>query len=261
MQPVLNTVTIRVTDGGIARLECHNSLPDTASVAREYARAGYPDRYVVFSDQRTSVSEEKRKTRTKDNGVFMSLILRPSLFTSEATLIGHLATVAFVSALEEYTSGELGIGWVNEVFCDGTRIGNVTVEGRFDGGFKYEYIIISFRATLDEEHFPPRLTDMIKKVFESENTSISMIIAKTVLNKFFQLFANIKNAQKYMTVYANKFIQRSHTVKYIEDGKKKSGKILGINPENGALVIDNKRQGIVNLGAKHRIVVPTRRKK
>ncbi|MBQ1260780.1 MAG: hypothetical protein IIX96_02080, partial [Clostridia bacterium] len=136
------------------------------------------------------------------------------------------------------------------------KIGSVSVEGRFDGAFKYEYILINFSATLHEEHFPPRLTDMIKKVFESENTSISMIIAKTVLNKFFQLYSGIKNTQKYMTVYANKFIQRSHTVKYIEDGKKKTGKILGINPENGALVVDNKRQGIVNLGAKHKIVVP-----
>jgi hypothetical protein len=41
---------MRASDGSVVKLECHNALPSTAKLAREYAKRGYPDRYVVFAE-------------------------------------------------------------------------------------------------------------------------------------------------------------------------------------------------------------------
>lgn len=238
-----NVVTMRTPDGGIARLECHNSLPSTAALAKEYAIAGYPDRYVVFSEQLEYTKENAKHKLSvhRKSGVYLSLILRPSIYTSQARLIPHMATVAFVKALEEHTSKELGIGWIGDVFCSGKKIGGVTLEGKFNSDYGFEYIIVSFAVELDGQNFPPRLADMIRKVFESENNSISMIVAKNVLEKFFPLFEDIKNTAKFMDTYNAKFIQRSQKIKYTADGKRRNGRVLNVDTADGSLIVEENK--------------------
>ena len=244
MEYTANTiVTIRVPDGGIARLECHDSLPSTSVLAKEYARAGYPDRYVVFTDKLEYTCEGKKQKQIlcKRDGVYLSCILRPSIYTSQASLLAHMATVAFVKALEEHTSNELGIGWISDVFCQGKKIGGVTLEGKVNSDFGFEYIIVNFAIDLDSEVFPPRLTDMIRKVFESENASVPMIIAKNVLEKFFPLFEDLKTPSKFMDIYNSKFIQRNQKIRYTADGKRRNGRILNVNTADGSLIVEEKK--------------------
>ena len=42
--------TMRASDGSVVKLECHDALPSTSHLARQYAKIGYPDRYVVFAE-------------------------------------------------------------------------------------------------------------------------------------------------------------------------------------------------------------------
>ena len=241
--PASNIITIRVHDGGIARLECHKSLPSTTLLAKEYAKAGYPDRYVVFSERLEYVSENAKHKPVlhKRDGLYLSCILRPPIYTSQAGLLAHLATVALIRALEEHTTSELGIGWISDIFCKGKKIGGVTLEGKVNNDFGFEYIIVNFAIDLSDETFPPRLTDMIRKVFESENTSVSMIIAKNVLDKFFSLFDDIKAPAKFMEFYNGRFIQRNQKIKYSANGKHRKGRILNVDTSNGSLIVEEKK--------------------
>ena len=208
--------SFRVSDGNTVRLECRSNITSTVDIAREYARAGYPDRYVIFAEREGDMGD----------GLYLSCILRPSIFPAQAGLIGPLAAVAFATALEEHTSKKLGIGWVSDIYCDGIKVGGCSVEGKLDNFTSYEYMIISFAVRLDEKIFPPRLTDMIRTVFEADNTSVAMIIAKTVLNKFFTLYRDLKSPEKHMDVYRTKFALIGKRIKYLSDGKKKSAKVV-----------------------------------
>lgn len=250
--------TVRMSDGSVVKLECHDSLPSTAHLAREYARMGYPDRYVVFSEKQTRQDSDGRSRGSVERGIFMSCILRPSIFPSQAGLLSSLSAVAMVSALEEHTTRNIGIGWVSKIYCDGKMIGDVTIEGKLDSFASYEFLIVTFSAVLGEEEFPPRLTDLIRKVFESENTSISMIIAKNILDKFFPLYANIKNNTKFMDTYRKKFILRGHRVRYQSGGRRQSCKVLGVDQENGTLMVENSEKKIVYISTPNSVTVPKR---
>ena len=135
-----SVITARVSDGSIIKLECHDALPSTARLAKEYARLGYPDRYVVFSEGRKRLDADEKNFGETERGVFMSCILRPSIFPSQAALINSLSTVALATALEEHTTKNIGIGWVSKVYCDGKPFGEVSVEGKLDNFTTYEYI-------------------------------------------------------------------------------------------------------------------------
>lgn len=234
-------VTYREADGGIINFEAHTSLKSTLELARYYAtEKNFPDRYVVYSDRlrraKTSNSEVELET---ESGIFMSCILRPSIFPSQAAFLNAMSAAATVAALEEHTDADIGIGWVSDIYCDGVKIGGISIEGKLDNFTTYEYIIVTFTLKTTKENFPPRLTDMIRKVFESENTSVNMIIARNILSKFFKLYANLKTPSKFMSEYTHKFALRGKKVKYFRDDKWHSHRVLGVDANTGALIIDN----------------------
>ena len=238
-------VTYREADGSIINFEAHSSLKSPLELARYYAtEKNYPDRYIVFTDRlsKSKITAKRDIESEAEYGIFMSCILRPSIFPSQAALLSALSTAAMVSALEEHTSKKMGLGWVSDVYCDGVKIGSVSLEGKLDNFTTYEYIIISFNAKLSKENFPPTLADMVKKVFESENTSVNMIIARNILTKFFKLYQNLKTPQKFMSEYTQRFSLRGKKVKFFRDEKWKAHKVLGIDSKTGELIIDNGRE-------------------
>ena len=252
-------VIMRTKDGKILHLECHDSLPSTHALARTYARAGYADGYVVFSEKQTEYNSVGQKITdgSAEHGVYLSCILRQSIFASQVGFLGALSTVAFITALEEQTDKHLGIGWVSDIFCEGERIGTIATEGKLDASTAYEYIIISFTVKITEEYFPPRLSDMIKRVFESENTSMPLIIAKNILSKFFAVYPKrLKAPEKLMDNYKRKFILAGVNTKYFEDGKKKRCKILGIDGADGRLIIETKDGTIKHISGNRNIIIP-----
>lgn len=235
-------VTYREADGSIINFEAHSSLKSPLELARYYAtEKKYPDRYVVFTERLTK-SKITAKTNVEaeaEHGIFMSCILRPSIFPSQASLLSAMSTAALASGLEDHTTKEIGIGWVSDVYCDKVKIGSVSLEGKLDNFTSYEYIIISFNVKISKDNFPPRLNDMVRKVFESENTSVNMIIARNILSHFFKFYQNLKTPQKFMSAYTDRFAFRGKKVKYYRDEKWKSHKVLGVDSRLGELIIDN----------------------
>ena len=252
---------MRTSDGKILHLECYEQLPSTHDLARKYARLGFGDGYVIFSEKQTAYNSlgKALPEGESESGVYLSCILRPSIFPSQAGFLGPLSAVALYSALEEQTEKELGIGWVSDIFCEGRKIGMTAMEGKFDSVGTYEYIIISFFVQLCDDDFPPRLSDLIKKVFESENTSLSLIVAKKILAKFFELYPRrIKSPEKFMEVYKRTFILAGLNTKYIEGAKKKRCKIIGVNPSDGRLIVENSKGDIINISGAKNIIIPDR---
>ncbi len=248
--------TMRATDGSVIKLECHDALTSTSRLAKQYAKLGYPDRYVVFAEGKKKLDADGKYRGDIEHGVYMSCILRPSIFPSQAALISALSAVAMSTALEEHTTHSIGIGWVSKIYCDGRFIGEVTIEGKLDNFTSYEYIVVTFSATLNNEDFPPRLTDLIRKVFESDNSSVYVIIAKTILNKFFPLYSNIKNHTKFMDIYRQKFIMRGKKVRYASSEGKQTCKILGVDPNNCSLMVEDSHKKIINIYTPNKVTVP-----
>ena len=236
-------INYREADGSIINFEAHSSLKSPTDLARYYAtEKNYPDRYVVFTDKltRSKVTASNKKVEAEsEHGIFMSCILRPSIFPSQATLLSAMSTAALASALQTHTEKPIGIGWVSDIYCDGVKIGSASIEGKLDDFTTYEYILVSFNVRISKENFPPRLEDMVKKVCQSQNTSVKMIIARTVLSHFFKFYQNLRTPQKFMDVYNDKFALRGKRVKFLRGEKWKSYKVLGIDNKMGQLILDN----------------------
>lgn len=260
MQNEATMMTFRASDGNTVKLEYHRSLPSASDLAKEYARRGYPDRYVVFAEKQTGASavDGSVSDNNPESGLYLSCILRPSIFPSQAGALGALSAVAFALALEEHTMQKIGIGWVSDIYCADKKIGYTSVEGKLDDYTSYEYLIVNFAVKLDPKRFTPRLTDMLRRVFEEENLSIHAIMAKTVLNRFFAIYREIKNPAKHLNSYASKSVLIDKKIKYIENGKKKTVKVVGINKTNLALTVETRDGRTIDVTSPSAIILPSR---
>ncbi len=252
-----NISTYRESDGSVITFESHTSLRSTADVARRYAKDGFPDRYVVFTDRKNKVKASKKNLELETEcGLFMSCILRPSIFPSQASLLNAMSAAAMAAALEEHTVKKIGIGWVSDIYCEGIKIGKVSIEGKLDDYTAYEYIIVSFECKISKENFPYKLDDMIRTVFDDINTSVNMHIARNILSKFFKMYANLKTPTKFMSEYTQRFALRGIKVKYKSGEKWKTHKVLSVDSKTGSLIIDNGKKPNIHVISPAMIITP-----
>lgn len=254
------TIDVKLYDGSFARLECHDTLYSTSELAKRYAREGYPDRYCIFAERIPFISSGE-KTMEYQSGIFLSIILRPALFSSQASFIAPLTAVALATALEEHTTSKPGIGWLSDIFSDGQRIGGCTIEGRLNSYSSFEYLIINISVKTDEKNFPSRMSDLIRKVFIEENASLNQIIAKTILARFFLVYRDLKEPKKHIEKYIEKSVLFGKKIKYIKDGKKHPCKVVAINPESCALIVEDARGNEIAISSPTQIVIPNTLKK
>ena len=260
MHSQVKTITFRASDGNTVKIEQHESLPSAASLAKEYALAGYPDRYAVFTEKQTEVSSTGDLLVNKDAefGLYISCILRPSIFRSQAGCLGPLSALALANAMEEHIMRDIGIAWISDIYCDDTKIGSTCVEGRPDNFTSYEYLIVSFAIKLDEKKFQPRLTDRVRRVFVEENQSISMIMAKTVLNNFFAICKDIKAPDKHINNYIERSVLTNKKIKYLENGRKRKAKVVGINKETLSLTVELRDGKTFDIASRSAVIIPTK---
>lgn len=251
-------VNVRLFDGTSIKLECRDRLPSTTQLAKEYANLGYPDRYAIFTELQSlsPITKTKLQENEYEEGVFLSCILRPSFFPSQMGLIGPLSAVALVTALDEHSSEKSEISWVSDVYSNGSHIGGVAIEGKLDSFSSYEYMIISFAIKWDKKKFVPRMTDMIKQVFEKENFSIPMIIAKEILQKFSIVYASLRNPKKYMDIYKKRFALYDQNIKYVVGDRRETVRVIGIDEETCALFIEKKDKERVTVNAPSGVIIP-----
>ncbi len=252
------TITYREADGNMITFEYHTSLRSTADVARRYAKEGYPDRYVVFTNKKNKVKTTRKKELEleTERGLYMSCILRPPLFPSQAAFLPFISALAMATALPEHTNRSIGIGWISDIYCDGMKIGKASIEGKLDNFTTYEYIIINFECKISKDNFPYKLNDMIQTVFDSANDSVNMHIARNILSKFFKLYANVKSPDKFMSEYTRRFVMRGLRVKYRIGDKWKAHKVLSVDSKSGALIIDAGKNPDIHVTSPALIVNP-----
>ena len=252
--------TVKVGNGTTVKIEYRDFASSTASLAKEYAIQGYPDKYAIFTEhQATSdITGTKLREGTLEHGIFISLILRPSFFLSQAASLGTMSIVALTQSLETYTTKNLGIGWVTDVFCDGLKIGGTQIEGKLKDFNSYDYIIVTFAAKIDEKNFPPRLKDSVKLIFEKDNSSLGMMMAKTILDKFFIAYSNINSTENIKKYYVNKFAMANLRIKYIDGNKRRNATILGVDKESLSLLVSTRHHSEIAVSKPSAVIIPGR---
>ena len=130
-----------------------------------------------------------------NTGIYMTLILKPDLTTTDATLVTTAAAVAVCLAIEKMTEKKPKIKWVNDIYLDGYKIAGILTEAvtNFENGTIDTILLgigLNFKTPI--AGFPSELEFIAASLFSEEQTEITRnhLIAE-IMNEFHQIYQDI----------------------------------------------------------------------
>ncbi|MCQ2413170.1 MAG: biotin--[acetyl-CoA-carboxylase] ligase [Clostridia bacterium] len=144
----------------IQNVFCFSETDSTNRQAKLYAEE-HPGACALFvADSQTA--GRGRRGHTFDSaagvGIYMSLLLCPTLPPERAIRLTTSAAVAVCKTVEKLTGAKTQIKWVNDVYLNGKKAVGILTEGAFDletGAFRYA--VIGIGINVKDREFPAEI--------------------------------------------------------------------------------------------------------
>ena len=144
---------------------------------------------------------------SSENGLYMSLILRPSIRASECVNITVVGAVAVLLAIEECSGQDCQIKWVNDIYIREKKCCGILTEAALDfesGGVQYAVIGIGVNLCPPKEGFDQEIEKIACGVYENEcPKGFKAKLCATIINKFFDLYERLEK-KEYIELYRKK---------------------------------------------------------
>lgn len=216
------------------------TIGSTNQYARQLASQGAAHGTLVVADEQTAGRGRRGRAwiSPAGEGVFFSLILRPSLHPS---LVPHLSLITALTAYDALVAigiESAGIKWPNDVVANGKKVSGLLLE--MDANEQeIEHIVVGIGFNVHQQTFPEEI--------EKTATSLDLVRGKRVnraelVCAFLQAFEaryddlNQNGMDKQMETYVTRSVTIGRKVQVVGTGEQFIGTATGID-ESGALKV------------------------
>ena len=145
-------------------------ISSTNTVLKQMAREGAPEGLALAAGEQTAGRGRLGRSfySPSGSGLYLSLLLRPSLEASEAPQLTACAAVAAAEALESLSGARIGIKWVNDLLLGGRKVCGILTEAGTDpvsGRLSYAVVGIGINTRVPAGDFPEEIRDVAGAVF------------------------------------------------------------------------------------------------
>ncbi len=136
--------------------------------AKFLASDGAPEGTVVVAESQTRGRGRRGRSwfSPSGEGIYTSIILRPSISPNEAPKLTLMASVAVAEALLSMTSLDINIKWPNDILVKGRKIAGILTEISMEMD-RIDYIVIGVGINVNtpRKSLPPDIRDIATSVF------------------------------------------------------------------------------------------------
>jgi BirA family biotin operon repressor/biotin-[acetyl-CoA-carboxylase] ligase len=121
---------IAETSGYLDTGRYYESIDSTNSAAKRFAdETGRKTALIVAEEQTSGRGRLGREWLSlRGSGLYMTLLIRPDIEPTRASIVTQIAAVAVAEAIETVTQLEVGIKWPNDLVVDGKKICGILTE-------------------------------------------------------------------------------------------------------------------------------------
>ena len=198
------------------RIHVYDTTDSTNLQAKRIALENAEHGSVVVAMQQTGGRGRLgRSFFSPKNGIYLSIIIRPSFDLSRSILVTSAAAVAVADAVEAVCGKSAGIKWVNDVYVDGKKICGILTEGitDFETG-QIDALIIGIGVNTSTDGFPPELLEVAGAV---EGDYSPAELAAGIISRTLDLTDNIES-RSFIEEYKSKSLVLGKTVKVYKGG-------------------------------------------
>lgn len=188
-------------------------------------------------------------------GIYMSILLRPQIMPTEATLITTAAAVAVATALEDICGGTAGIKWINDIFVENRKVCGILTEASFSSMEAFpKYVVLGIGINVFEPDggFPDELKKIAASVAQASEASyrnqVRGRIIAAVLDNFMKFYPDL-SARAFLPEYRNRSLVLGRQVRIMDSEEGTPATALAID-DNCNLVVElaDKTQRVLNSG-------------
>ncbi len=211
------------------------------TVAKQYASENAKEGTVVIAKRQTSGRGRMGRTfiSNKENGLYMSIILRPDISVQESVYITVMGALAVTKAIEETSNKKCGIKWVNDIFIEEKKVCGILTEASVNfenASLEYAVLGIGVNVVPPKDGFPDEIKDIAGSIFFDAPKGYKVRLCAQIINNFFDLYYN-GDKKEYISLYRSKSIIINKNIDIYRGNEIFSGKCIDID-EDANLVVD-----------------------
>ena len=232
-------------DSGRIRPECFGEVDSTNNIAKKRGLSGEPEGYLAVAESQTAGRGRLGRTFVSpENGIYMSILLRPVCSPEEALRITPIAAVAVTEAITALCGRRAEIKWVNDIYMDGRKVCGILTESVFRaeaGGLDFAVLGIGINLSEPEGGFPKEISDIAGAIFAYGETTDGFrerLIAE-VWNRFMGFYDDLRNPETVEKYRALCFLPGKQVLvieNTVAAGVSRPATVLGITDNFGLLV-------------------------
>ena len=220
------------------RLEIHRSLDSTNLQLKRRAEEGVDEGLAVLAELPTAGRGRLGRSfySPVGAGLYISLLLRPTLAMEQVTLITTAAAAATAAAIERATGKQAGIKWVNDLYYQGKKLCGILTEASMDaegGGLAYAVLGIGINVVPPPGGFPEELRDRAAALYETAADCPPMVrsrLAAEVLNVFWTLYRRLPD-RAFLEDYRRRSILTGRDISFLLRGEPCRGRVLSVDDD------------------------------
>lgn len=221
-------------------LSVASSVPSTNRAVKEKAAQGESEGYVMISGHQTEGRGRLGRSfySPSDTGVYMSVLLRPSIAPQEATLITTAAAVSVCEALEKLGVCDAGIKWVNDIFINGRKVCGILTEAGFgieNNLLDYAVLGIGLNMYTPRDGFPDDIKDVAGSVFCEKTEDARNKFVAYLLESFWYYYNNISK-RAHIRSYRDRCFVLGKEINIIKGDSITRARALSIDDDCGLVV-------------------------
>ncbi len=176
-------------------LHIYDKLDSTNIRAKQLALENAPHGTTVIAMQQTAGRGRLgRNFFSPREGIYLSIIIKPTFDLSKSVLVTAAASVAVAEAIEKVCGRHAMIKWVNDVYLDGKKVCGILTEGitDFETGH-IESLVIGIGLNTSLEGFPDELLDVAGAVTAADGDYSRSELAAEIISRTLDFAESIES--------------------------------------------------------------------
>ena len=220
-------------------ISTYKTINSTNTEAKLQALQGASHGTVIVSEEQTSGRGRMGRTfySPSNSGIYMSIILKPTLSINDSVLITTAAATAVCMAIDKFTELEAKIKWVNDIYINNKKVCGILTEAVTDAESKtINSIIVGIGVNVKTVVFPKELKETAGSIFSSnEGGCVRNQLAAEIINNILDVCGNLEN-RDFLEFYRKRSMIIGEKIKYLKNNQWFEGFAQGID-EFGGLVV------------------------
>jgi BirA family biotin operon repressor/biotin-[acetyl-CoA-carboxylase] ligase len=223
-------------------VEYYDTIDSTNIRAKRLAEEGADTGTLVVADCQNSGRGRRGRVWVSPAGknIFMSLILRPDILPSQASMLTLVSALAILKGVKKATGLQTAIKWPNDIIAHGKKMCGILTEmsAELEG---VHYVVVGIGINVNMESFPEEVSQIATSLLLETGviTRRSHLIASIMqaFEEYYEEFISQGDLSGLISVYNIHMVNALKEVRVLDPAGSYQGKALGIN-EKGELLVE-----------------------